>query len=129
MNKKAQIAAETILAISILLLFLTTTVIYSFSQKNWFNELTLKTKKENECLRLSMIISSIYSSGENSYYTTTLDYNVFFGLTYIAVNDANNEAKKGVYCNHFALLNSEKSFNETRILISNTNRKVSIQNA
>jgi len=129
MNKKAQITTETIIVISILLIFLTIIILYSFSQKSLIESLQENKKKENECLRLSMIVSSIYNSEENSYLETKTDYNVFFGLNFIAVNDVNTEALKGIYCNHQAKLNAEKNINNDSMLIYNENNKVIISNA
>ena len=129
MNVKAQIATETIIAVSILLLFLASIMVYSFTQKSFLDELTETANKTNECTKIALITSKVYSSGKNAYYTLENDYNIYFGSDFIALNDANKEAFKGIYCNHTASLNQEKNFNEGKLIIKNTDWKVAIENA
>jgi len=85
-------------------------------------------EKEAECLKISIAISQVYSSGNGMSALLETDKNVFLKGKTVYLNDAGKRVEEGVFCAHSADLNAEYGFTG-KVRAENEDGRVAVKGA
>jgi hypothetical protein len=96
MNKKAQVAMETMLGFGIFLLLFIGVSSVVFNENSFQNTKTLEISKQEYCTKLSQAFFETKNSGV--LWTGYADWNTYINKNEIFVNYSPNTPFEGVYC-------------------------------
>ena len=109
-EKKGQIGIEAVAVIAAALLLFGIVSALAIQRNAEAKTVSGIWEKEAECLKISIVISQVYSSGNGMRALLETDKNVFLKEKTVYLNDAGKRVEEGVFCAHSADLNAEYGF-------------------
>lgn len=95
--KKSQVSIEFIFAFGIILFIFLIMLVFVVDKKHEISESEIILNKENTCLLISSLITSVFIDGDSTTINVSVDYN-------ITISNKNNNTKnkildvEGIYC-------------------------------
>ncbi len=123
---KAQVSLEGIAGIIAVLFLFAIVMVFLYQHNLLAKNLDDDYKAENQCKKISMALSDVYSYRNGSSWQQKVDANAFFGKNFLDINTRTGNA----FCLHFADLNNPGTrLAEGNFLFENNRGKVRVKNA